>query len=119
VLPILVRLRIEIPADPAKQSKSDREFLMTTQEVEQYLEQLHQEGRQEGERAGIARMLLEQLGAKLGPVPAKVQARVRNASLAELTAWTKRVLTATSFEAVLGPAPRRPLRPSAKKQTPR
>lgn len=128
-LPILVRLRIEIPADAAKQTRSDQEFLMTTREVDKYLadiekkgrqegrEKGRQEGRQEGERAGVARVLLELLAEKLGPVPAKVQARVVGAPLSDLTAWTRRVLTATSFDEVLSPPPRprRTTRPSRAK----
>jgi hypothetical protein len=51
-LPILVRLRLEIPADPAKQTTIDREFLMTTQEIDKYLEQLHKEGLQKGLQEG-------------------------------------------------------------------
>jgi len=140
-LPILIRLRIEIPADPAKQTKSDREFLMTTQEVDKYLADIEERartegqkkglaegqkkglaegqkvGREEGERIGVARVLLDQLAAKLGPVPAKVRTRVGDASLAELTGWTRRVLTAASFDDVFGPAgrPRRSRRlPAAK-----
>src|SRR6185503_7512061 len=45
-LPILERLRLEIPADPAKQTTIDREFLMTTQEIDKYLEDLEQKSHQ-------------------------------------------------------------------------
>ncbi len=43
-VPILVRLRFEIHADPAKQTKIDREFLMNAKEIDRYLEQVEEKG---------------------------------------------------------------------------
>jgi hypothetical protein len=52
--------------------------------------------RAEGRRA----TLLEQLDVKFGAVDPAIRARVENASLAELVAWSKRIIVASSLEAV-------------------
>jgi hypothetical protein len=52
--------------------------------------------RAEGRRA----TLLEQLDVKFGTVDPAIRARVENASLAELVAWSKRIIVASSLEAV-------------------
>jgi flagellar biosynthesis/type III secretory pathway protein FliH len=51
-LPILVQLRLEITSAPAKQSTIDREFLMNTREVNEYLAALEEKGREEGRKEG-------------------------------------------------------------------
>ena len=61
-------------------------------------------GREAGEREGRARMLLEQLGARFGAVPAKVRARVVAADEAMLSRWSIRLLTAPTLAAVLDEA---------------
>ena len=82
-LPVLVQLRFEIPADPAKQTKIDREFLMTTKEVDKYLRDLQQkgreEGRQEGRDEGFAQAVLAAYRARLGAPPAALMAAVERA----------------------------------------
>ncbi len=78
-LPILVRLRLEIPADPAKQTTLDREFLMTTQDVDKYLEGLHQKGLKEGLEKGFSRAVLAAYRARFGAPPAAVVAAVEGA----------------------------------------
>jgi hypothetical protein len=75
-LPILVRLRLEIPADPAQQTTTDREFLMTTQEVDKYLETLQQKGRDEG----FAQAVISAYRARLGAPPAALVSAVERAS---------------------------------------
>jgi hypothetical protein len=65
------------------------------------LEQFRLEGRVEGRVEGRAKMLLEQLAAKFGPVPAAVTARVMDADEATLGRWSLRLLTETSLAAVL------------------
>jgi hypothetical protein len=101
-LPILVRLRLEIPADPAKQTKSDREFLMRTQDVEKYLEQLHNEGlkkglekgRKEGRDEGFAQAVLAAYGARFGAPPADLVTVIEQArDHAELQRWLEIVTT--------------------------
>ncbi len=74
-------------------------------------EQLIEEGRQKGLRQGIekgrtqgcAKMLLDQLVAKFGSVPAGVRDRIQQAGEGELGAWATRVLTAATLEDALGP----------------
>jgi flagellar biosynthesis/type III secretory pathway protein FliH len=51
-LPILVRLRLAVPIDPAKQTNDDQEFLMTTQDI---VETWRQEAIQEGIKQGLER----------------------------------------------------------------
>jgi hypothetical protein len=81
------------------------------------LDELKREGREEGERKGLAegerkglaegerrgraRMLVDQLTVRFGPVPAEAKARILAAESAELTRWSRRVLTASTLEAVL------------------
>jgi predicted transposase YdaD len=65
-------------------------------------EEGRQEGRQEGLLLGEARVLLKQMRLKFGAVPDEVVARVERATEAELEAWTGRILTADTLEAVLG-----------------
>jgi len=93
-LPILVRLRLEIPADPAKQTKSDREFLMSTQDVDKFLEQLRQEGRQEGRDEGFAQAVLAAYRARFGAPPAGLVVAVEYArNHAALQRWLEIVTT--------------------------
>ena len=51
-LPILLRLRLEVPSDPDKQMSNDQEFLMHTQDI---VENWRQEAIQEGVKQGIER----------------------------------------------------------------
>ncbi len=67
-------------------------------------------------------MLLAQLAARFGPVPAEAKARVMAASEAALARWSLRVLTASTLTGVLGgpaksaTAPKPPARrPAARK----
>jgi hypothetical protein len=73
---------------------------------EQLIEQGRQEGRdvgrQEGLLLGKAQVLLKLMRLKFGVVPEEVVARVEGASEAELEAWTERILTAETLEALLG-----------------
>ena len=66
------------------------------------------EGRAEGERRGRveggARMLLAQLTARFGAVPADAKERILAATEPMLTRWSLRVLTAPTLAAVLGSA---------------
>ena len=51
---------------------------------------------------GRAATLIEQLTAKFGPVPERAREIVTDASLEQLKAWARHVLTATTLEDVLG-----------------
>jgi predicted transposase YdaD len=66
------------------------------------LDELKREGREEGRVEGGARILLGQLAARFGPVPAEVKVRVLAAKEPTLARWSLRVLTAPTLEAVLG-----------------
>ena len=59
------------------------------------------EGEAKGRRNGSIVILLEQLTAKLGPLPAEAVARIEKASLQELQIWSVQVLTATTLEEAL------------------
>lgn len=66
-------------------------------------ERLINEGRAEGEARGRAETLLRQLRLKFPEaVSVDVEARVRNASTAELDVWTDRILFAETLDGVIG-----------------
>ncbi|MBP2189363.1 hypothetical protein [Nocardia goodfellowii] len=48
----------------------------------------------------MAEILLGQLAAKFGPMPADVALSVRSANFDQLALWASRVLTATSLDEV-------------------
>jgi flagellar biosynthesis/type III secretory pathway protein FliH len=106
-LPILVRLRLEIPADPSEQTSDDQEFLMDTQDiVERWRQEAFQQGEragfQEGERAGFQQgeraVLLRLLRRRFGAlVDAVIELRVATASTEQLEAWAERVLSAATL----------------------
>jgi hypothetical protein len=53
-LPILLRLRLTVPSDPAKQTTDDQEFLMDTQDiVETWRREAVQEGVEQGIKRGV------------------------------------------------------------------
>jgi hypothetical protein len=67
---------------------------------EEGLEQGREEGLERGRREALTSMLLAQLQLKFGSVPGDVEARLRQASLDELTRWGTRVLTAATLDDV-------------------
>jgi hypothetical protein len=98
-LPTLVRLRLEIPADPSEQTSDDQEFLMDTQDiVERWRQEAFQQGEragfQEGERAVLLRQLRRRFSAQ---VDAVVELRVATASTEQIETWAERVLSATTL----------------------
>ena len=70
-LPILVRLRRDIPADPAKQTTIDREFLMNTKDVDKYLADLEQKA--------FSQAVLVVYRARFGTPPAALVAAIERA----------------------------------------
>ena len=82
-LPLLVRLRIEIPADAAQRTKEDEEFIMATEDaLERYNEQLESKGR----RAG----LMDVYVARFGDPPPDIAEIIRaTTDPKQLGAWTK------------------------------
>ncbi len=84
-LPILLRLRLTVPSDPAKQTTDDQEFLMDTQDivetwrreaVQEGVQQGLQEGLQRGLQQGVAHSLVEVYEARFGAMPADLRAVV-------------------------------------------
>ena len=75
------------------------ELLMTT--AQSLRDEGRQEGRQEGARLSARRMLLLQLEARFGEVPARVRARVEAAGTEELDRWAVQVVTAKTLDEVL------------------
>ena len=84
-LPILVRLRLEIPADPAKQTNDDQEFLMNTQDI---VETWRREAIQEGVKQGLERGIARIYEARFGVMPEELRAVIEDThDEAVLYAW--------------------------------
>jgi hypothetical protein len=82
-LPILLRLRLEISTDPAKQTSDDQEFLMHTQDiVETFRQQAVQEGVDKGIKQGIeqgiVRSLIDVYEARFGTMPEELRAVIED-----------------------------------------
>lgn len=109
-LPILLRLRLDIPAEPMKRTQDDEEFAMSTQDIVETFIQQHRDeglraGRDEGLRAGrdegFGEALLELYTDRFGAPPADVTAKVAQThDRAALRAWL-RVAACGSAEEVL------------------
>jgi hypothetical protein len=67
-------------------------------EIQAWFEDYQRKVRNEGER----RVLLRQLRARFGEVPAAIVARIEAADMADLERWSERVLTAQTLADVLG-----------------
>jgi len=94
-LPILARLRLEVPIDPSKRTTEDQEFVMETQDIyESWRREAIQEGFMQGERAALLRQLRHRFGDR---VDTTVEQRVAAASGEQIETWTVRVLTAASL----------------------
>ncbi len=61
-----------------------------------------EEGMKEGMKEGESTMLLRQLERKFGPLEESQRRRVRSADSDTLLEWSDRVLTAASWEEVVG-----------------
>ena len=113
-LPLLVRLRLEIPADPAQRTDDDQEFLRQTpdivetwrqeaiqegvkQGILQGVQQGVQQGIQQGECAVLLRLLRQRFGAA---VDAHVEQRIATAPVEQIDLWTMRILSATALAEV-------------------
>jgi hypothetical protein len=97
-LPLLVRLRLEIPTDPAQRTDDDQEFLMQTQDI---VETWRQEAIQEGVKHGECMVLLRQLRQRFGgAVDAHVEQRIATASIGQIDLWTVRILSAATLAEV-------------------
>ena len=101
-LPLLVRLRLEIPTDPAQRTDDDQEFLMQTQDiVEIWRQEAIQEGVKQGIQQGECAVLLRLLRQRFGDaVDADVEQRVATAPIEQINLWTMRILSATTLAEV-------------------
>jgi hypothetical protein len=98
-LPILLRLRLTVPTDPAQQTSDDQEFLMNTQDiVETWRREAIQEGLQQGERKVLLRLLRRRFGAE---VDGEIERRVAVAPAEQVEVWTERVLSAATLVELL------------------
>jgi uncharacterized protein DUF4351 len=122
-LPVLLRLRLTVPTDPAQQTSDDQDFLMSTQDivenwrqaaiqegleqgvrqgleqgVRQGLEQGVRQGLEQGERNVLLRLLRRRFGAQ---VDGEIERRVAVAPAEQVEAWTERVLSASTLAELL------------------
>jgi hypothetical protein len=82
-LPILLRLRLTVPNDPAKRTNDDKEFLMATQDI---VENWRREAIQEG----CVRSLVEIYEARFGAMPGDVRAVIEDTrDEATLLTWVR------------------------------
>lgn len=99
ILPILLRLRLTVPSDPAKQTTDDQEFLMDTQDIvetwrREAIEEGIVRGREEGVKEGVARSLIALYKARFGAMPEALRAVVEDTD-DEPTLLTWLLLTGT------------------------
>jgi len=94
-LPVLLRLRLDIPRDPTKQTTDDEEFLMQTQDiVEAWRREAIEEGVQEGVKQGLERglacSLIDVYEARFGAMPDDLRAVIEDThDEAMLRSWVK------------------------------
>ena len=102
-LPILLRLRLEVPTDPAKQTSEDREFLMHTQDiVETWRQEAVQEGRTEGRTEMQAEAVLTVLRVRGIDVPDAARERIlTQKDLEQLKRWLEKAAVVSSIREVL------------------
>lgn len=102
-LPVLLRLRLTVPTDPAQQTSDDQEFLMITQDiVETWRREAVQEGVKQGLEQGERKVLLRLLRRRFGAeVDGEVERRVAAAAVEQVEVWTERVLSAATLTELL------------------
>jgi hypothetical protein len=102
-LPVLLRLRLTVPTDPAQQTRDDQEFLMNTQDiVENWRREAIQEGVKQGLAQGERKVLLRLLRRRFGAaVDGEVERRVQAATAGQVEVWAERVLSAATLAELL------------------
>jgi hypothetical protein len=114
-LPVLLRLRLTVPTDPAQQTSDDQEFLMNTQDivetwrreaiqegVEQGVKQGLEQGVKQGLEQGERKLLLRQLRRRFGTeVDGEIERRVAVAPAGQVEVWAERVLSAATLAELL------------------
>ena len=127
-LQLLVELRLQIPADPARQTRSEQEFLMSTVDVDKYLSDIKRAGVQEGREMGLKEGRDEGFGeavlavcrTRFGSAPAALTSAVKAANdSAELRWMLDLVTTASSKEELTAALGAKVGRRSAAKASPR
>ncbi len=89
VLPVVLRLRIDVPREPATRTDEDREFLMDTQEL---VDAWERETFEKGRRAELARAVLELYEARFGSAPSALRTRIESVADDDtLRSWLKLV----------------------------
>jgi hypothetical protein len=103
--PILLHFRIGIDQAPATSPEDDvsAEIRAWYEQYQQNQQKLRNEARREGIHEGERKLLLRQLRARFGELPATAVARIEAASEAELGQWAERLLGAQTLAEVLGP----------------
>lgn len=102
--PLLVHFRLG-SGDPATNEEDEvsAEIRAWFEEYQQKLRaEERREGRDEGRREGERALLLRQLRARFGELPASAIARIEAADTADLERWGERVLGAKTLAEVLG-----------------
>jgi hypothetical protein len=101
-LPVLLRLRLTVPTDPAQQTSDDQEFLMNTQDIVQtWRREAIQEGVEQGverERKLLLRLLRRRFGAE---VDGEMERRVAAAPVEQVEVWAEQVLSAATLAELL------------------
>jgi post-segregation antitoxin (ccd killing protein) len=99
VLPILLRLRLDVPTDPAKQTADDQEFLMTTQDI---VETWRRKAIEEGEVKARADDVLTVLRVRgIGVSEAARKRILAEKDLQRLERWHENAIIAASLGEVL------------------
>jgi len=95
-LPILLRLRLTVPSDPAKQTTDDQEFLMDTQDIvdtwrREAIQEGVKQGIEEGVKQGLACSLIDLYEVRFGAMPEDIRAVIDDThdEAATLRAWVK------------------------------
>ena len=109
-LPLLVKLRIKVPKDPAKRTEDDEEFIMATRDIlDVYNEKLERKGlkkgRKEGRKEGSCEAhrvdLLDVFTTRFGPPPASVAEIIgRTTDTRLLRTWLKLVAGSSAKDAI-------------------
>lgn len=103
-LPVLLRLRLEVPVNPVRRTKEDEEFLMSTQDVvEKYLANVRSEGRREaldeGRREALVESLLAIYRARFRHAPRAVITSIQGMrDLTVLRQWRDIIVTGSAEE---------------------
>jgi hypothetical protein len=94
-LPVLLRLGLSVPTDPAQQTSDDQEFLMNTEDI---VETWRREAMKDGERKLLLRQLRRRFGAE---IDGETERRVTAASAEQIEVWAERVLSAATLAELL------------------